>query len=103
MAFIWHGRHPEGVTVGDWYLNRADKWIYEKDAPTPGQSPAVTQMFNAVPSPTPRQAPALIEYEGHRDYAVTPAPVELVDVPPRVDDWCEDRPVDELTDDDGTD
>ena len=26
-----------------------------------------------------------------------------VDVPPRLDDWCEDRSPDELTDDDGRD
>lgn len=40
-----------------------------------------------------------VTYGGRTDWSLT----GQVDVPPRVDDWCEDRPPGELTDDDGTD
>lgn len=68
---------------------------YIKDADPLGQDPATTSL------PTPYTRP--VDYDEHRDYPVTPAPLDLVDVPPRVDDWCEDRPPAELADEDGTD
>lgn len=66
--------------MGDWTEDRNHKWIYDPAAPTPGSNPAVTQMLPIVgPSTDP------------------------VDVPPRVDGWCEDRPPAELSDNDGQD
>lgn len=69
---------------------------YDRDAEPLGQAPAIA----SLPTPYPRDA---VDYDEHRDYPVVPAPLDLVDVPPRVDDWCEDRPPSELTDRDGTD
>ncbi|HEY9413630.1 MAG TPA: hypothetical protein VIQ30_02620 [Pseudonocardia sp.] len=53
MAYIWLGRNArKGVgPIGDWNEDRNGKWIYDKNAPTPGQNPAVTQMLNAVTYP----------------------------------------------------
>jgi hypothetical protein len=58
-------------------LSNDGSWTYDPDAPSPGRDPAVTRLLPAVPD---KNAP--------------------VDVPPRVDDWCEDRDPDELSDDD---
>jgi len=60
--------------IGDWSLNREGRWVYDANAPAANIS--ATQMMPAT------------------------SPDDPVDVPPRVDDWCEDRDPGELTDDD---
>jgi hypothetical protein len=44
-----------------------------------------------------------VQYAGYSDYPAAPEAPQLVDVPPRVDDWCENRAPDQLTDHDGVD
>lgn len=52
MAYVWLGRTThEEAGMGDWYQRQDGKWIYDKNAPSPGQNPAVTQMLNAVTPP----------------------------------------------------
>lgn len=76
---MWFGTNPQEVAMGDWYPDPdprfPGRWRYDKAAPTPGESPAVTAMLPVV---------------------------HLPDVPPRADDWCEDRDPSTLTDQDGT-
>lgn len=66
--------------------------------------PALTRLDDIYDDPAQNPIAFLpvnpVTYGGHTDWSLTPGPV---DVPPRVDDWCEDRPPGELTDDDGTD
>jgi hypothetical protein len=59
------GRPPydRRCAIGDWYLGPdpdrpgRTKWLYDKDAPTPGPDPSVTQMLPAVtPAPQPAQS-----------------------------------------------
>lgn len=70
--------------MGDFYPDPKNpgKWIYDEQAPTPGQNPAVTMMLPVIPvkpSPKPRpypdpgvvspQAPAGFEHEDGTVYA----------------------------------
>jgi hypothetical protein len=51
--------------VGDWYLGNDNRWHYDKDAPSPGQQPAVTMMHPVVPRDEP-------EDDGHVNPAEFP-------------------------------
>jgi hypothetical protein len=59
--------------MGDWRLDQNERWVYHEG--DPASDPTATSLMPAVVDNT-------------------------VDVPPRVDDWCEDRPPGELTDSD---
>lgn len=63
------------MTDSPFYDELSRRHHYDVPAQGPGQDPAVTML--------PLIAP--------------------VDVPPRIDDWCEDRAPSELSDDDGVD
>lgn len=57
--------------------------------------------FLPVDTPAPM---GRVDYAGAVDWAWPPDGEDAeVSVPPRVDDWCEDRDPDELSDDDGLD
>jgi hypothetical protein len=44
--------------VGDWFLGNDGRWTYDRNAPSPGESPPVTSMLPTVtPTPYPRDVP----------------------------------------------
>lgn len=84
---------------------RVSGWITDPDEPSGFRwerdltaSGSVTQMLPTVP-PVGR-----VDFHGAVDWAWPPDGEDAeVWVPPREDDWCEDRAPDELSDDDGFD
>lgn len=69
-------------------------WRYVRDLTAAGQA---TELLPVVPL-------GRIDFEGATDWAWPQDGEDAeVAVPPRVDDWCEDRGPDELTEDDGLD
>ncbi len=80
--------------MGDWVW-RDGQWLHAPDLATP------VTAADYDPSATRVDIPAIggrVTYGDAVDYA--PVPPGL---PERIDGWCEDRPVDELTDEDGRD
>lgn len=43
--------------MGDWSQTADGRWSYDPLAPSPGQNPAVTQIFNAVRPPAKGDEP----------------------------------------------
>lgn len=45
--------------MGDWYPDpaRPGRWIYDREAPSPGQNPAITMIFESPPAPNPDRMP----------------------------------------------
>ncbi len=85
---------------------RVSGWIVDPDEPSgwrwmPDVSAiaAATQILPVVPAPEGR-----VDFHDAVDWAWPPDGEDAqVWVPPREDDWCEDRAPDELSDDDGFD
>ncbi len=81
--------------MGDWVW-RGGEWVHDPELPTP------VTASDYDPSATRVGVPAVggrVEYADSVDYVSTRA----TDTPGRVNDWCEDRPAAELSDDDGRD
>lgn len=61
--------------TGDWYLDRDGNWTYDRNAPSPGRNPAVTEMLPMVPP--------LVEHGDVGDWidpnAADPTPDEVTD------------------------
>lgn len=54
MAFIWHGRHPEGATVSAWIEDPREPSGWRWDSAAPNGDPTVTQMLPITyPDPGP--------------------------------------------------
>jgi hypothetical protein len=66
--------------MGDWYLGNDNRWHYDKNAPSPGQQPAVTMMHPVV-HPTPPAEPVFAGDVGDwvDPNAPDPTPDEIAD------------------------
>lgn len=88
--------------MGDWAW-RDGRWLHLPDVATPitpsDYDPNATRVDLPVVAPVGR-----VDFHGAVDWAWPPDGEDAqVAVPPRVDDWCEDRTHDELSDQDWLD
>lgn len=101
---------PVSGALADWrdeVRRPISGWVEDPSAPSgwswvPDLSVLPTPVQDRMVLPAVHRGGERLTYQDAIDYrrAHWDAPV---DVPPRVDDWCEDRPLSDLTDDDGVD
>jgi hypothetical protein len=78
--------------MGDWYLSREGRWVYDEAAPDSGQQPATTMLPLFTPSPRPRDeqpAPTGDVADWIDPNAPDPTPDEITDRahPDYVEPW----------------